>query len=69
VFRHLVDDEIPPLNAGCLKPLEIIGAGGLQLNPVAPAAVVGRRYVETSTCVTNAAYGALGIMPRASAPE
>src|SRR6202043_2584324 len=39
VFRTLVDDEIP-LNAGCLKPLEIIVPEGCMLNPVAPAAVV-----------------------------
>jgi 5-oxoprolinase (ATP-hydrolysing) len=60
VFRTLVDDEIP-LNAGCLKPLEIIVPEGCMLNPVAPAAVVAGN-VETSTCVTNALYGALGIM-------
>ena len=60
VFRTLVDDEIP-LNAGCLKPLEIIVPQGCMLNPVAPAAVVAGN-VETSTCVTNALFGALGIM-------
>jgi 5-oxoprolinase (ATP-hydrolysing) len=60
VFRTLVDDEIP-LNAGCLKPLEIIVPEGCMLNPVAPAAVVAGN-VETSTCVTNALYGALGNM-------
>ena len=32
VFRTLVDDEIP-LNAGCLKPLEIIIPQGSMLNP------------------------------------
>jgi len=60
VFRTLVDDEIP-LNAGCLKPLEIIVPEGCMLNPDTPAAVVAGN-VETSTCVTNALYGALGIM-------
>jgi 5-oxoprolinase (ATP-hydrolysing) len=60
VFRTLVDDEIP-LNAGCLKPLEIIVPEGCMLNPAAPAAVVAGN-VETSTCVTNALYGALGVM-------
>jgi len=60
VFRTLVDDEIP-LNAGCLKPLEIIVPEGCMLNPNAPAAVVAGN-VETSTCVTNALYGALNIM-------
>jgi 5-oxoprolinase (ATP-hydrolysing) len=60
VFRTLVDDDIP-LNAGCLKPLEIIVPQGCMLNPKAPAAVVAGN-VETSSCVTNALYGALKVM-------
>jgi 5-oxoprolinase (ATP-hydrolysing) len=60
VFRTLVDDEIP-LNAGCLKPLTVIVPEGCMLNPRPPAAVVAGN-VETSTCVTNALYGALGVM-------
>jgi 5-oxoprolinase (ATP-hydrolysing) len=60
VFRTLVDDDIP-LNAGCLKPLHIIVPPGCMLNPNPPAAVVAGN-VETSTCVTNALYGALGVM-------
>ncbi len=60
VFRTLVDDAIP-LNAGCLKPLNVIVPEGCMLNPHAPAAVVAGN-VETSTCVTNALYGALGVM-------
>ena len=60
VFRTLVDDDIP-LNAGCLKPLEVIVPEGCMLNPHAPAAVVAGN-VETSSCVTNALYGALGAM-------
>jgi 5-oxoprolinase (ATP-hydrolysing) len=60
VFRTLVDDDIP-LNAGCLKPLQVIVPEGCMLNPNAPAAVVAGN-VETSTCVTNALYGALGVM-------
>jgi 5-oxoprolinase (ATP-hydrolysing) len=60
VFRTLVDDDIP-LNAGCLKPLQIILPDGCMLNPRAPAAVVAGN-VETSTCVTNALFGALGVM-------
>jgi 5-oxoprolinase (ATP-hydrolysing) len=60
VFRTLVEEDIP-LNAGCLKPLEIIVPEGCMLNPCAPAAVVAGN-VETSTCVTNALYGALGVM-------
>jgi 5-oxoprolinase (ATP-hydrolysing) len=60
VFRTLVDDDIP-LNAGCLKPIEIILPEGSMLNPRSPAAVVAGN-VEVSTCVTNALYGALGIL-------
>ncbi len=60
VFRTLVDDEIP-LNAGCLKPLKVIIPPGSMLNPNPPASVVAGN-VETSTCITNAIYGALGVM-------
>lgn len=60
VFRTLVSDEIP-LNAGCLKPLEVIVPEGCMLNPNPPASVVAGN-VETSTCITNALYGALGVM-------
>jgi 5-oxoprolinase (ATP-hydrolysing) len=60
VFRTLVGDDIP-LNAGCLKPLHVHVPEGSMLNPHAPAAVVAGN-VETSTCVTNALYGALGVM-------
>jgi len=65
VFRTLVDDDIP-LNAGCLKPLRVIVPDGCMLNPRPPAAVVAGN-VETSQCVTNALYGALGVM--ASGPS
>ncbi|MEM7063713.1 MAG: hydantoinase B/oxoprolinase family protein [Cyanobacteria bacterium P01_B01_bin.77] len=60
VFRTLVDDDIP-LNAGCLKPLEIVVPAGCLLNPRYPAAVVAGN-VETSQAITNALYGALGTM-------
>ncbi|MBA4094460.1 MAG: 5-oxoprolinase, partial [Candidatus Accumulibacter sp.] len=60
VFRTLVEDEIP-LNGGCLKPLEVIIPPGSMLNPHYPASVVSGN-VETSTCITNALYGALGVM-------
>jgi 5-oxoprolinase (ATP-hydrolysing) len=60
VFRTLVDDDIP-LNAGCLKPLKVIIPKGCMLNPRYPAAVVAGN-VETSQCVTDALYGALGAM-------
>ncbi|OGA55662.1 MAG: 5-oxoprolinase [Betaproteobacteria bacterium RIFCSPLOWO2_12_FULL_62_58] len=60
VFRTLVNDDIP-LNAGCLKPLQVIVPEGSLLNPRYPAAVVAGN-VETSQCVTDALYGALGLM-------
>jgi 5-oxoprolinase (ATP-hydrolysing) len=60
VFRTLVDDDIP-LNAGCLKPLKVIIPEGSMLNPRPPASVVAGN-VETSTCITNALYGALGVL-------
>jgi 5-oxoprolinase (ATP-hydrolysing) len=55
-----VDDDIP-LNAGCLKPLKVIIPPGSMLNPNPPASVVAGN-VETSTCITNALYGVLGVM-------
>ncbi|MBE9093401.1 hydantoinase B/oxoprolinase family protein [Tychonema sp. LEGE 07203] len=60
VFRTLVDDDIP-LNAGCLKPLEIINPAGCMLNPRYPAAVVAGN-VETSQNITDGLYCALGVM-------
>ena len=60
VFRTLVEDDIP-LNAGCLKPLAVVIPEGSMLRPRYPAAVVAGN-VETSQCITDALYGALGIM-------
>jgi 5-oxoprolinase (ATP-hydrolysing) len=60
VFRTLVDDEIP-MNAGCLKPLQVIIPPGSMLNPHFPAATVAGN-VETSQCITDALFGALGVM-------
>jgi 5-oxoprolinase (ATP-hydrolysing) len=60
VFRTLVDDEIP-MNAGCLKPLTIVIPDGSMLSPRYPAAVVAGN-VETSQTVTDALYGALGVL-------
>ncbi len=60
VFRTLVDDDIP-LNAGCLKPIKVIIPEGSMLRPRYPAAVVAGN-VETSQCITDALYGALGVM-------
>ncbi len=60
VFRTLVEDDIP-MNEGCLKPVKIILPQGSMLNPMPPAAVVAGN-VEVSQAVTNALYGALGVM-------
>ncbi len=62
-FRCLVDADIP-LNGGCLKPLDIIVPEGSMLDPRYPAAVVAGN-VETSQCITDALFGALGVMAAA----
>lgn len=58
VFRTLLPRPIP-LNAGCLKPIEIVVPQGCLLNPRPPAAVAGGN-VETSMRITDVLYGALG---------
>ena len=63
VFRTMIDDEIP-MNAGCLEPIDIIIPEGSMLRPRHPAAVVAGN-VETSQCVTDALYGAMGVMAAA----
>lgn len=60
VFRTLVQDDIP-LNAGCMKPLEIVIPDGSLLNPHYPAAVVAGN-VETSQTIVDALYGALDVL-------
>jgi len=62
-FRLMVDSDIP-LNAGCLKPLEIIIPQDCMLRPKYPAAVVAGN-VETSQAITDAIIGALGLMAAA----
>jgi 5-oxoprolinase (ATP-hydrolysing) len=57
VFRTLAREDIP-LNAGCLRPLEIVIPAGSLLNPRPPAAVVAGN-VETSQHIVDALYGAL----------
>ena len=56
-FRVMVDQPIP-MNAGCLKPIDIVIAEGSMLKPIYPAAVVAGN-VETSQVVTNALFGAM----------
>jgi 5-oxoprolinase (ATP-hydrolysing) len=60
VFRTLVDAEIP-MNAGCLLPVTVVIPEGSMLAPKWPAATVAGN-VETSQCITDALYGALGVM-------
>ena len=60
VFRTLVDDNIP-LNEGCLKPIDIVIPKGSMLAPEYPAAVVAGN-TETSQAVTDALFGALGVL-------
>ena len=59
VFRTLIHEPIP-LNAGCLRPLTIVVPRGSMLDPTFPAAVVAGN-VETSQCIVDALYGALGL--------
>jgi 5-oxoprolinase (ATP-hydrolysing) len=60
VFRCLVESDIP-MNAGCLKPIEIVIPDGTLLSPRPPGAVAGGN-VETSQAVVDALFGALGVM-------
>jgi 5-oxoprolinase (ATP-hydrolysing) len=60
VFRVMVDDEIP-MNAGCLRPINIVVPEKSMLSPQYPAAVVAGN-VETSQAVTNCLFGALGAL-------
>jgi 5-oxoprolinase (ATP-hydrolysing) len=63
VFRVMVDDDIP-MNAGCLRPINIIIPKRSLLSPEYPAAVVAGN-VETSQAVTNCLFGALGALAAA----
>jgi len=60
VFRTLIDADIP-LNAGVLRPLDIVLPDASLLNPTYPAAVVAGN-VETSQNIVDALYGALGVL-------
>ncbi|VAW14859.1 5-oxoprolinase, HyuA-like domain / 5-oxoprolinase, HyuB-like domain, partial [hydrothermal vent metagenome] len=59
----MVGDDIP-MNAGCLKPIDIVVPRGCMLAPEYPAAVVAGN-VETSQAVTNCLFGALGVLAAA----
>lgn len=60
VVRTLIDEAVP-MNDGCLKPISILVPEGSMLRPRHPAAVVAGN-VETSQVVTDALFGALGVM-------
>jgi 5-oxoprolinase (ATP-hydrolysing) len=60
VFRSLLDCDIP-LNAGVLRPLDIVLPTPSLLSPEAPAAVVAGN-VETSQAIVDALHGALGTL-------
>jgi 5-oxoprolinase (ATP-hydrolysing) len=60
VFRVMVDEPIP-MNAGCLKPIEVVIPDGSMLKPAYPAAVVAGN-VEISQVVTNALFAALNAL-------
>jgi 5-oxoprolinase (ATP-hydrolysing) len=62
-FRVMVEDNIP-MNAGCLRPINIVIPDGCMLKPAYPAAVVAGN-VETSQHVTNALFGAMGALANA----
>ena len=59
-FRVMVEGDIP-MNAGCLRPIHIVIPDNCMLKPTYPAAVVAGN-VETSQCVADALYGALGML-------
>jgi 5-oxoprolinase (ATP-hydrolysing) len=63
VFRVMVDDDIP-MNAGCLRPINIVIPKSTMLTPEYPAAVVAGN-VEVSQAVTNCLFGALGALAAA----
>ena len=60
VLRTLVGDNIP-LNEGCLKPVELVLPERSMVNPEYPAAVIAGN-TEVSQAITNALYGALGVL-------
>jgi 5-oxoprolinase (ATP-hydrolysing) len=63
VFRVMVDDDIP-MNAGCLRPINIVVPKHTMLTPEYPAAVVAGN-VEVSQAVTNCLFLALGALAAA----
>jgi 5-oxoprolinase (ATP-hydrolysing) len=62
-FRVMVEGSIP-MNAGCLRPINIVIPEGCMLHPSYPAAVVAGN-VETSQHVTNELFAAMGALANA----
>ena len=60
VFRTLVADNIP-LNEGCMKPLRLVIPARSMISPEYPAAVISGN-TEVSQCITDALFGALGLL-------
>jgi 5-oxoprolinase (ATP-hydrolysing) len=60
VFRTLVADNIP-LNEGCMKPLKLVIPPKTMISPEYPAAVIAGN-TEVSQAVTDALFGALGVL-------
>ncbi|SDP22575.1 hydantoinase B/oxoprolinase family protein [Desulforhopalus singaporensis] len=60
VFRTLVADNIP-LNQGCMVPLRLIIPKRSMISPEFPAAVISGN-TEVSQAITDALYGALGVL-------
>ena len=63
VFRLMVEAPIP-MNAGCLRPINIVIPDGCMLKPAYPSAVVAGN-TETSQHVTNCLLMALGALANA----
>jgi 5-oxoprolinase (ATP-hydrolysing) len=59
-FRCLAGSDLP-MNDGCMRPITLIVPDGSMLNPAPPAAVVAGN-VETSQIITDALFGALGVL-------
>jgi 5-oxoprolinase (ATP-hydrolysing) len=63
VFRCLIDSDLP-MNDGCMRPISLNVPEHSMLRPSWPAAVVAGN-VETSQVITDALFGALGVMAAA----
>jgi 5-oxoprolinase (ATP-hydrolysing) len=59
-FRCLAGNDLP-MNDGCMRPITLIVPPGSMLHPAPPAAVVAGN-VETSQIITDALFGALGVV-------